>query len=414
MAEKEPIMLRLPKDVQSQIHDYYRLQYNKKGELESCKIIKEIKSPALFFNKFMPTPEQKQLKLSFLKEFACQMQQTKELKDLVEQVRARLEAQLCVFKESFVNPPLAVDSIDRQVVWRMVVGLGTANVLETSMTLHRLYGFPYIPGSAVKGLVRTFAFWQIATSLKITDKRDLNTLNEMQLEADRTKREKLANSIRADSHKDQLCQEIYKLQQIFGSTSHQGRVIFFDALPVGLPQLELDIMNPHYSKYYDGTEPPADWLEPVPIPFLTVGRGATFRFYWASQDPGLLPTVRKWLQGAVSELGVGAKTRAGYGELCEPSSRSASGKQGGTATAASDPSAQLEASIARWKSSEMGVLPQLVGSIAKISDVERRRQLAQQLQQKLKEVGKWTRNYKASSWYQALEKLLGGTADEPR
>ena len=398
MAKKESIMLRLPQDVQSQIHAYYQPQYNKKGELESCKIIKEIKSPALFFNKFMPTPEQKQLKSSFLMEFARQMQ-TKELEDLVEHVRMRLEAQLCVLQKSFESPPLVVDCIDCQVVWRMIVGLGAANVLETDMTLHRLYGFPYIPGSAVKGLVRTFAFWQIATKLDITDKDKL---------------EKLANEIDS-GNKTQLCQEIRQLQQIFGSTDQQGLVIFFDALPLRLPELELDIMNPHYSKYYEGSEPPADWLEPVPIPFLTVRQGATFRFYWASQDPTLLPMVRSWLQRAVNELGVGAKTRAGYGELKEASTAQAPAAEGGTTSElATSPYAQLEASIACWKSSEMGLLPNLVESIAKISDVELRRQLAQQLQQKLKEAGKWTRKYQDASWYRALEGLLEVSANAAR
>lgn len=35
---------------------------------------------------------------------------------------------------------------------RMAVGLGDESVLETSVTLHRTYGVPYIPGSALKGL----------------------------------------------------------------------------------------------------------------------------------------------------------------------------------------------------------------------------------------------------------------------
>lgn len=411
---KQQVVLQLSSDVQSHVSSYYKPEYNKKGELEGCSIIQSIKSPALFFNKFMPspTPEQKQLKESFLRELARRMQ-TEELRDLVERVRTRLEDQLCALQKSIENPPFVIDCIDRQVVWRMVVGLGTANVLETSMTLHRLYGFPYIPASAVKGITHSYAFWQIADEFKITDEDSLKKLYELLMETDRKKQSKSITELGLEEKRQtKFNQAVEQYQRIFGTTVHQGSVIFFDALPLELPKLELDIMNPHYSKYYDGTEPPADWLEPVPITFLTVGKGAGFRFYWASQDTTLLPIVRSWLQAAVSDVGVGAKTRAGYGELSDPATRSASGGQGGTATAAVDPSAQLEASIARWKSSEMGSLPQLVESIAKISDVERRRQLAQQLQQKLKETGKWTRNYKESSWYQKLEELLGGTPDE--
>jgi len=40
--------------------------------------------------------------------------------------------------------------------WRLVVGLGAASVYETSMTLHHIYGIPYLPGSAIKGITRSY------------------------------------------------------------------------------------------------------------------------------------------------------------------------------------------------------------------------------------------------------------------
>src|SRR6266566_8315957 len=40
---------------------------------------------------------------------------------------------------------------------RMIVGLGHESVLETSICLHRTYGVPYIPGSALKGLAASYA-----------------------------------------------------------------------------------------------------------------------------------------------------------------------------------------------------------------------------------------------------------------
>lgn len=40
---------------------------------------------------------------------------------------------------------------------RMVVGLGSESVLETSICLHRTYGVPYIPGGALKGLAASYA-----------------------------------------------------------------------------------------------------------------------------------------------------------------------------------------------------------------------------------------------------------------
>ncbi len=40
---------------------------------------------------------------------------------------------------------------EAEVVGRMAVGLGAEGVLETAISLHRTYGVPVIPGSALKG-----------------------------------------------------------------------------------------------------------------------------------------------------------------------------------------------------------------------------------------------------------------------
>src|SRR5205085_10984928 len=45
---------------------------------------------------------------------------------------------------------------EAEVKGRMIVGLGSESVLETSITLHHTYGVPYIPGSALKGLAANY------------------------------------------------------------------------------------------------------------------------------------------------------------------------------------------------------------------------------------------------------------------
>ncbi|MBM3254301.1 MAG: hypothetical protein FJZ16_08620, partial [Candidatus Omnitrophica bacterium] len=45
-------------------------------------------------------------------------------------------------------------SLNLQTDWRLIVGLGGESALETSICLHPLYGFPYIPGNAVKGIAK--------------------------------------------------------------------------------------------------------------------------------------------------------------------------------------------------------------------------------------------------------------------
>ena len=71
-----------------------------------------------------------------------------------------------------------------------------------------------------------------------------------------------------------------------GDQADTGALIVFDALPLTVPKLEVDIMNPHYGPYYeDRTRPPADYYSPNPVFFLTVAPGQRFRFSLAPR-PG--------------------------------------------------------------------------------------------------------------------------------
>ncbi len=175
-----------------------------------------------------------------------------------------------------VRPP-----IEAKPTWRFVVGLGAAHVLETGITLHRIFGLPIIPGSALKGAAKAYA----------------------QLVEGRT-------------------DDDPELVAVFGTTEQAGGVIFFDAIPLKVPKFQLDIMNPHYPQYYDnrgGTSkepvPPADWDSPRPVFFLTVTE-TPYRFAIASrseQGNRLLDLAEKWLKGALRGIGIGAKTSADYG-----------------------------------------------------------------------------------------------------
>lgn len=170
---------------------------------------------------------------------------------------------------------------------RMIVGLGTESVLETAVTLHRTYGVPSIPGSALKGLAASFA------------------------------RQRLGS----DWHPDGTA-----YQTMFGDTTSAGYITFFDALYVpgsGYNQQPLhpDVITVHHKKYYqDGAklEPPADWDSPTPVPFLS----ATGSYLVAVSGPpdqdngnGWAVAAMKLLRLALEEMGVGAKTSSGYGRL---------------------------------------------------------------------------------------------------
>lgn len=173
-----------------------------------------------------------------------------------------------------------------EVVARMAVGLGGEAVLETAITLHRTYGVPYIPGSALKGVAASYA------------------------------RNKLDDSAwRKQSGR------AYEI--MFGNTTAAGYVTFFDALYVPgsgyeneqrKPQaLWPDVITVHHPDYYSGKDSaPADWDNPNPVPFLT----ATGKYLIALQgDDAWVERAFEILALALAEEGVGAKTSSGYGRM---------------------------------------------------------------------------------------------------
>ena len=208
-----------------------------------------------------------------------------EVKALIEAVcspsnRTMLDNFLCRWEamlRTFEGMGFEVRTLRAQPKWRAVFGLGGASALEVGFTFQKPLGFPVIPGSGLKGAARAYA------------------------------------ELVAGASKEEIA-------EVFGpeprAREHaQGKVIFFDAIPVGALQLEGDVMNPHYSPYYQsqGREPPADYHDPIPVQFVAIGNRTRFLFALASKDEEALEKATRWLKGALTELGIGAKTSAGYG-----------------------------------------------------------------------------------------------------
>lgn len=168
---------------------------------------------------------------------------------------------------------------EAKVSGRMVVGLGAESVLETSIALHRTYGVPFIPGSALKGLAAHYA---------------RNYLNE------------------TDWGKSSPA---YKT--VFGGTDDAGYVTFFDALlvpPDSERVIYTDVLTSHHQEYYTGkgSAPPANWDSPNPVPFLSVK--GTYLIALAGPAEWVAATFQI-LKDALWELGIGAKTSSGYGRM---------------------------------------------------------------------------------------------------
>ncbi len=189
--------------------------------------------------------------------------------------------------------------IPAQPQWRFVIGLGQESVYETSLTLHPVYGFPFIPGSAVKGLVRNTIISQVFAG------------DEKQAVADTGFRALFGWS-----------------NYVTPAGSHKGLIHFFDAYPTKGPEIVPDIINPHYAPYYQdssGRTPPGDYYNPVPVFFLAVEKTAMLFYLGIKPEANqvitagalagedYLSTAGKWLRLALAEYGIGAKTAVGYG-----------------------------------------------------------------------------------------------------
>ena len=162
---------------------------------------------------------------------------------------------------------------------KMVVGLGTGNVFELGIILHKPYGFPYIPGSSLKGALRHLIIREAFGGDEASAGRD------------------------------------DKFSSAFGFQGSRGRLFFYDAYPKSIGKLELDIFNPHFTDYYMKGNDPTDTYEPVPVMFYAVPSGTEFTFCVGSAVGVTIrgKQVREWLEMLLVCYGIGAKTAVGYG-----------------------------------------------------------------------------------------------------
>jgi len=189
---------------------------------------------------------------------------------------------------------------------RLVVGLGSENILETGLRLHHTYGVPIIPGSALKGLASHYCD-------EVWGQRHLH--DEAALENKQFRRKRDKGDDEGDYHR-----------LLFGTTEDGGVITFHDAwiVPQSLTNgaLRLDVMTPHHPKWQTNEAPPTDFDSPVPVSFLSVAGTFDVRLSWSgpadvSQDQAEAWTklAMQLLQEALAEWGVGGKTSSGYGRL---------------------------------------------------------------------------------------------------
>lgn len=201
---------------------------------------------------------------------------------------------------------------------RLIVGLGSKGALEFGITLHPVTGLPYIPGSALKGLCRNYTLYSIAeqSGISLDPSKDKDAL-EVAQQLD----EQLCG-VKDHGLKFNSEWAIF-YQKLFGTQGEAGHCVFYDAIireiPVNTPLFAVEVMTPHFSKYYrsNGEEPPNDADSPNPVTYITVNTGIRFRFAIGLRKnaPPDTPLGDAYtlLQEALEVMGIGAKTAAGYG-----------------------------------------------------------------------------------------------------
>lgn len=202
--------------------------------------------------------------------------------------------------------------------WRLALGIGGASVYETSITLHHIYGIPYLPASAVKGIVRSYIIEEM-----FNDEEDQAILCK-----------EFCDMFGCLKEHEVIKNKNKKKYPSYYEADREGKITFFDAFPTDKINISLDIMNVHYKEYYNSQEknengtykagtvkPPADWSNPSIINFLTIQK-TLFQFLLGSKEESDLRNLKidnknivAWLTAALTQKGIGAKTAVGYGYM---------------------------------------------------------------------------------------------------
>lgn len=211
--------------------------------------------------------------------------------------------------------PELTAATDLQTVGRLIVGLGSENVLETGIRLHHTYGMPILPGSALKGLAAHYCdhTWGSTDPKFKKPTSAQNTAYRNWLAGQGTKPE----------------DNFHRL--LFGNTDDSGCIIFHDAWFVPDSEsepLRLDVMTPHHMDYQRDPEKdprfraPTDFDSPTPVPFLSVAGQFQVAVSWHGpahkEAECWTKRAMECLRDALFNWGIGGKTTSGYGRLAVP------------------------------------------------------------------------------------------------
>lgn len=235
--------------------------------------------------------------------------------------------------------PANAEVVHARLMSRLMVDLAGGVMENASLNLNR-YGLPVIPGSAVKGCARRMALQALhdwcahpATpdDPTLPCRKGFNSPAEMLaaiahifgwVEQDWSDR---SDFFWAANRNAQILNDAKAA--LPPHSDFAGTIAFLPATPKSDPGLELDVVTPHHTAYYEGRNPRApdtedrapDTEDPVPVYFPAVKPQAANQHFafplipLARAAEGDLQLAKTFLSKGLELLGVGAKTHAGYG-----------------------------------------------------------------------------------------------------
>ncbi len=203
----------------------------------------------------------------------------KELLNAISQLKVSSQAYKVAFERWQSHLPEHKLLLTATTKSALAIGLGNASPTEVGFTIHQTYGTPYLPGSAIKGL--------------------------------------LARA--AEAHG--LSQPVKDI--LFGTTESAAHIVYWDGMLEPMQKqdqpFQQDVITVHHQKYYgkSGKEGyPTDFDDPNPVAFLSVKSDIEFCIAISSNSQGSeqwLYLAAELLKYALEKMGLGGKTNSGYG-----------------------------------------------------------------------------------------------------
>lgn len=198
-------------------------------------------------------------------------------------------------------------TVEVETTGRLIIGIGNPSPLGNGIGLHYTYGVPYLPGSALKGILNHWMAERVSRRGPDSQEAPWKGVGY--------------EGARLVSPPGRFHGALFGAPEIDDSAqASKGLVTFEDALLVATKDcpkpLAIDVLTPHQFEYYSsgGSDGPTDWYSPQPHPFVSVR--PKVRFLLAVSGPVLWAKLAlRHLLDALAERGIGAKTAAGYGRL---------------------------------------------------------------------------------------------------